>query len=106
MAKKGISINAIFTFPARIANAMITTIDIAFSKLPKKNVPGISKSTPIAIVKKTKIGIAGSFIPKSAIILIVSGLFLKCDVSQACLKLSDTDTINNNNEIKFFIIIN
>ncbi len=74
MAKKGISINVIFMLPARKANPIISTIEIALSILPKKNVCGISKSMPVTNVKATKTGTADLPMPNVSIIFRESGL--------------------------------
>ncbi len=76
MAKNGISIKASLWFPTFKAKDIIKTIDMAFRKLPRKNVFGINNKIPTVIVKALKTGVNDSLIPNSFIIFNDSGFFL------------------------------
>jgi len=74
--KNGISIEAILIFPARNAIAIINTTDKALSRLPIKNVLGISSSMPTNIAEIPKTGIVHSAKPNWDIIFNDCGFFL------------------------------
>lgn len=71
--RNGISINAIFIFPARSANAIINKMVIAFNRLLIKNVCGKNSIIPTMIKYPPKNGTMDWLMPRAVIIFSCAG---------------------------------